>query len=421
MSVSSATDRDVAASGCPVRKLTRPDDQALPLLEEATGPDRWVVRSFDLARQVMRQSEGVAQAGFGAETIERAGSGMRPPILYLEGAPHRAQRKAAARLFAPKVTEDYRAMMESLSDELVGRLRTDKPVDLSRLTLRMAVEVAAQVVGLTNSSLNGMSRRLDSFFEGDPTHVARDPRALLATLRHSSALFRFYWLDVKPAIRARRKQRASQGEHSDGSTGEHRGEDVISQLIDADFGDLDILTECVTYGAAGMVTTREFISVAVWHLLDHPELLDRYRRAEMDERLAILNETLRLEPVVGHLYRRTTAPLTLDTADGPREVAVGTLIDLDVRAVNADAATVGAEPLGLCPDRSMPRAVPPTVMSFGDGHHRCPGAPIAIMETEVFVSTLLRFDVVADAPPQVEWNALTHGYDLNEFWIRRRS
>lgn len=407
------TDRDGAASGCPVRKLSRPDDRALPLLEEATGPDRWVVRSFPVARQVMRQSEGVEQAGFGAETLQRAGSGMRPPILYLEGAPHRAQRKAAARLFAPKVTEDYRAMMESLSDDLVGRLRTDKAVDLSQLSLRMAVEVAARVVGLTNSSLNGMSRRLDSFFEGDPTHVARDPRSLLASLRHSSALFRFYWLDVKPAIRARRRQAVADGAH--------HGEDVISQLLEAGFSDLDILTECVTYGAAGMVTTREFISVAVWHLLDHPELLDRYRRADTDERLAILNETLRLEPVVGHLYRRTTAPLTVDTEDGPREVAVGTLIDLDVRAVNADAATVGAEPLGLCPDRELPRTVPPTVMSFGDGHHRCPGAPIAIMETEVFVSTLLKYDVVADQPPEVEWNALTQGYDLNAFWIRRRS
>lgn len=406
MSVSPTAEGMASAAGCPVRKLSRPDDRALPLLEEASGPDRWVVRSFPVARQVMRQSEGVEQAGFGAETLQRAGSGMRPPILYLEGAPHRAQRKAAARLFAPKVTEDYRAMMESLSDDLVGRLRTDKAVDLSQLSLRMAVEVAARVVGLTNSSLNGMSRRLDSFFEGDPTHVARDPRSLLASLRHSSALFRFYWQDVKPAIRARRKQRS---------------EDVISQLLDADFSDLDILTECVTYGAAGMVTTREFISVAVWHLLDHPELLDRYRRAEMDERLAILNETLRLEPVVGHLYRRTTAPLTIETADGPREVAVGTLIDLDVRAVNADAETVGAEPLGLCPDRELPRTVPPTVMSFGDGHHRCPGAPIAIMETEVFVTTLLRYDVVADAPPTVLWNPLTQGYDLNAFWIRRRS
>lgn len=405
MSVFPATDRAAAAPGCPVRKLSRPDDRALPLLEEATGPDRWVVRSFPVARQVMRQAEGVEQAGFGAETLQRAGSGMRPPILYLEGGPHRAQRKASARLFAPKVTEDYRSMMESLSDELVGRLQTDKPVDLSQLTLRMAVEVAARVVGLTNSGLNGMSRRLDSFFEGDPTHVARNPRAVLASLRHSSALFRFYWFDVKPAIRARRKQ---------------RGEDVISQLLDAGFSDLDILTECVTYGAAGMITTREFISVAVWHLLDHPALLDRYRRAGMDERLAILNETLRLEPVVGHLYRRTTAPLTLETADGPREVAVGTLIDLDVRAINADAETVGVEPLELCPDRELPRSVPPAVMSFGDGNHRCPGAPIAIMETEVFVTTLLRFDVVADGPPEVQWNAVTQGYDLNEFWIRRR-
>jgi len=43
------------------------------------------------------------------------------------------------------------------------------------------------------------------------------------------------------------------------------------------------------------------------------------------------------------------------------------------------------------------------------------------METEVFVSTLLREDVVAAGPPRIRWNLVSQGYDLDGFRIRRRS
>jgi cytochrome P450 len=412
------------APGCPVRKLEPEGRSSGPGLEQVAtaGGGRWVVRSFDVARQVLRESEGTAQAGFGAEGLmagatgdassearprrRRRGRAMRPPILYLEGAQHRTQRKAAARFFAPKVTEDYRGMMEGFSDDLVRQVGTDRPVDLSRLSMQMAVQVAAQVVGLTNSSTRGMSRRLDTFFSRDPLESRSGPAGWLTMLRSGTATARFFWMDVKPAIRARRRQPR---------------EDVVSQLLAEGFSDLEVLTECLTYGAAGMVTTREFICVAAWHLLDDPTLLAQYRDGTLDERLALLQETLRLEPVVGHLYRRLQRPLTV-TADGTEQVLpAGALVDLDLRAVNADAATVGAEPYGLCPGRELPRSVPPALMSFGDGNHRCPGAPIAIMESEIFLSTLFRHDIVALGPPTVSWNPVSQGYDLDDFLITRRA
>jgi cytochrome P450 len=406
------------AAGCPVRKLEpdgRRDGPPLELVVEH-GAERWVVRSFDLARQVLREPDGTAQAGFGAEGVlagaatprsswhGRPQRAMRPPILYLEGAQHRGQRKAAARFFAPKVTEDYRAMMEALSTELVAEVRSDRPVDLSRLSMRMAVEVAARVVGLTNSSTRGMARRLDTFFSGNPLESRSGLTGWLRAARTGTATARFYWLDVKPAIRARRRRPQS---------------DVISQLLAEGFSDLDVLTESLTYGAAGMVTTRELICVTAWHLLDDPALLAHYRAGNRDERQAVIQETLRLEPVVGHLYRRLQEPLTL-TVDGVQQtLPAGALVDLDLRAANADPATVGAQPHGLCPGRELPRAVPPAVLSFGDGNHRCPGAPIAILESEIFLSTLFASEIVADGPPRVAWNPVSQGYDLDRLMVRR--
>ncbi len=396
-----------ATPGCPVRKLRPQGDRPGPPVEqvEESAEERWVIRSFDTARQVIRDSDSVRQAGFAADNVHRASARMRPPILYLEGLQHRKQRKAAARLFAPKVVEGYREMMEQLSDHLVASVRADRPIDLSRLSWRMAAQVTAQVVGLTNSSVTAMSSRLNAFFEGDPMRTGWDPRSMVRLLRTQSALLRFFTLDVKPAIRARRR---------------NPGEDVISQLIAQDFNDVDILTECVTYGAAGMVTTREFITVAAWYLLDDAVLLDRYRRVDIAERLQILEEILRLEPVVGHLYRRTVREVALPGPDAPT-LAVGTLIDLDVRAINIDSLTVGADASQLCPGRNLPSSVPPPVMSFGDGNHRCPGAPLAIMEAEIFLSTLLKRDLVFNGPPTIQWNHLSAGYDLDDFIIRLRS
>ncbi|SDT28977.1 Cytochrome P450 [Friedmanniella luteola] len=405
-------------ASCPVRKLDPEASAGGPPLEHVRGdgPERFVVRSFDVARQVLREPEATTQAGFGAEGVlagsqtprkVRAGrtrSAMRPPILFLEGAQHRDQRKAAARFFAPKVTEGYRPMMETLAAELVDGIRAERAVDLSRLSMGMAVEVVARVVGLTASSRRGMSRRLSSLFDGDPLAAGSGLAGRLRAVRAGTATARFYWQDVKPAIRARRRKPQ---------------EDVISQLLSDGFRDLDVLTECLTYGAAGMVTTREFICVAAWHLFDDPALLARYRAGDREARQALLQETLRLEPVVGHLYRRLREPLVVAVEGVEQTLPAGALVDLDLRAANADGATVGEEPLSLCPARPLPRAVPPALMSFGDGHHRCPGAPIAIMESEIFLSALFAHDVVAEGPPRVAWNPVSQGYDLDRLMVRR--
>jgi cytochrome P450 len=388
---------------CPARKLEPDDGASGPDLERVVDGSgaRWIIRSFPIARQILRAPDATHQAGFGAAGINQ--SKMRAPILYLEGSQHRAQRRAAARFFAPAVIEGYQPMIAELSDSLLTRLRADKAVDLSQLSMQLAVQVTGRVVGLTNSSVRGMSARLATFFQGDPLVRDRTPAGLLRALRTTSALLRFYHLDVKAAIRARRKRPSA---------------DVISQLLQHDFSDLEILTEALTYAAAGMATTREFVTVAAWHLLDEPELLARYRAAERSEREAILHEILRLEPVVGELRRRTREPITVQTESGPVTIAAGEAIELQLRRTNSDPDVVGADPDGLCPGRELPANVPPVVLSFGDGHHRCPGGPLAILETDIFLQRLLARDVVAEGPPRVRWNPVSQGYDLDRFMIR---
>ena len=328
---------------------------------------------------------------------------MRPPILYQEGDAHRLQRTQIARFFTPATTSDkYRAFMQAFSDNLIEGLQDRENADLSNVSMLLAVSVAAEVVGLTNSRIPGMSRRIEAFFE-QPDMQARGVAKLLDAIRNQWRVMRFYLLDVRPAIQVRKKTPQ---------------EDVISHLIEKGYRDPEILTECVTYAAAGMATTREFICVAAWHLLEQPSLKETYLQADEAERHRILHELLRLEPVVGHLYRRTTQPLTIEGPHGTITIPTGSLLNLHVREANADKAAVGADPRQVCPERAVANGVQPYALSFGDGHHRCPGAFVAIQETDIFLQRLLRLEHLRIVkPPTVTWNELVAGYELRDFIV----
>lgn len=388
----------------PQRKTARAGGAAGPAIErDAHGV--WHVRGFREAQTVLR-SPNAKQAGFRAELLERMPSRMRPPILYQQGAEHHTQRKQTARFFTPKaVSSNYRAIMEALAEQLVARLRQTGRADLSELSLTLAVRVVAEVLGLTASRLPGMTRRLNAFFAGEVGGAGRGPRDLLHAAQAQWRLAVFYWLDVRPAILARRRQPR---------------EDVISHLLAQSCRDSEILTECVTFGAAGMVTTREFITVAAWHLLEQPALRARYLAAPEAERQQILLEILRLEPVVSHLYRRALAPMAVESSAGSVEVPAGALIDLHIAAANSDPAVVGADALTLCPGRPLQaEQVTPAVLSFGDGAHRCPGSYLAIQETDILLTRLLALDgLQLEREPTLRWNDLVSGYELRQCWLR---
>jgi len=357
------------------------------------------ITNFDLARQLLRSS-AVRQAGFKAELLERFTGRAHAPVLFQEGEAHQRQRSATARFFAPKVvTTRYRELMERLSDKLVVQLAAEGRAALDEMSLELAVAVAAEIVGLTDSPPPAMAARLNRFFAAPPAGQGRLSAALSFALGQYRMLM-FYLGDVRPAIRARRRQRR---------------EDVISHLLDQGYSDREILTECLTYGAAGMATTREFIVMAAWHLLDREDLRARFLAADERGRITMLEEILRLEPVVGALYRRTERAVTLSAQD--REdlnLPAGALVAIDVRAANTDPAAAGDCPFALAPDRTL--AAPKlstSLMSFGDGPHRCPGACVALQETAIFLDRLLRIPGVRLlGPPALRWNELISSYEL---------
>ncbi|MEV6304011.1 cytochrome P450 [Actinoplanes sp. NPDC051861] len=345
-------DRGEREPGCPVR---------------VDGDGVWHIQDYATARQFLRHTD-TRQAGLGIENALRLQDRMRLPVLYRDGAEHREHRRQTAKYFTPRRVESaYRDLMHRLADEQCEVLRRRGAADLSSLSFHLAVAVAAEVVGLTDSR-GDMARRLDRFFRV-PDPNARGLRAARQKAFNNFTVFAFFWRDVRPAIAARRRTRR---------------DDLISHLIDEGCTAPEILGECVTFAAAGMVTTREFISVAAWHLLTDEALRDRYVTGDETERVALLHEILRLEPVVADLLRWTTADVTL----GDVTIPSGAKVDVGVAAANLDTGAVGPEPAAVCPGRPLSDGVADAGLSFGDGAHRCPGAYIAIQETDIFLSKL---------------------------------
>jgi cytochrome P450 len=289
--------------------------------------------------------------------------------------------------------------MTRVAEEQLAVLRAAGTAQLSDLGFTMAVEVVSDILGLTHSR-PGLKSRLERFFPeefGQPGLTS--PRGLSWLVRQNANWLRIHLADVRPAIRAHRRRER---------------DDLISHLLAEGCSGAEILGECLTYAAAGMVTTREFICVAAWHLFDDPRLLERYRTAEEPERLELLREILRLEPVVGRLARRTTAPMRI----GGAPVGPGELITVLVDEANADPDVVGHGPDLLRPGRVLELGPGAAGLAFGDGAHRCPGAGVAVLEADVLLSRLFALDGLRmTGRPRVSFKDEIGGYEIRDLTV----
>jgi len=369
----SATD----VPACPM-DATRDDRKSYALAADRVQPfpGARAVTSFQGVREVLRSGQ-VRQEGPGADRFKKGYS----PVFFQDGEPHRQQRTAISRFFTPKaISTRHRLVMERTSDELLGQLRAAGTARLDDLSYQLAVAVAAEIIGLTNSDRASLAKHVQATLLGTRLRQLSPVVRFGAQLVTGVHVMRFFYGDVRPAIKSRRAQ---------------RHEDVISHLIDQGYSSQSILIECMTYAVAGMVTTREFIVMAAWHMFDNEDLRARFVSGGETEQVAILEEILRLEPVASMLHRRATAAVDF----GPTAAKDGDVLALNLRAANVDPEVVGECPHMVDPDRAAKQQTVGSFMSFGDGSHRCPGSQVAIAETRVFLDRLMRIPGLKLAHP----------------------
>lgn len=372
-----------------------------PELSENLEPKVVELSDIRSAQSLLRLQNVTTQAGFTAERIPPKFFARRP-ILIDDGPAHDEHRKQLVQFFTPKaLKEKHSAFIEQIAEELVADAARTGACNVDDVGFIFSVKIASQIVGLTESNTRKLAKRLEAFFRQPPVNHTlqnhgRTQRQWAQAARNALLpLLSLYINDVRPAIRARKK---------------HPKNDIISHLLQQGFSSREIFMECLTYGTAGMVTTREFISMVMLHMLENETLASRFLVASEPERFAILNEIIRLEPPVAHLYRRVAG--TSEVC----EYATGTLVDVNVREANRDAEVFAPHPDALCPERKLSAAVRGG-LSFGDGAHRCPGSHLALLETDVIVRRMLQAGARLQHAPERGFDTLVQGYQLRNFTV----
>jgi cytochrome P450 len=326
----------------------------------------WHLRGFLETRQLMLMD--VTQAGFSAELVLALPGNMVRPVLFVDGEEHLDQRREIAKFFTPTRNAHHQPIMDNHADRVVAEFKRVGKADLHEMATATATGVVAEVVGLTNSTRTGMAKRIERILDissAIEVQKSRSPRNLLIIGYLQWLMFKFWLLDVRSAIKARRQQPQT---------------DVISHMLQHNAPTIAIMAECVTYSIAGMTTTRELTALALWHCMCRPDLRAIMTGDDREARFRLLYEIIRVEPVIGELHRRTQTDLAIESEGQAITIPAGSLIHFHIHDINTDARVVGEKPALLGLERSLEKRTP------------CPGEFLAIAQVDTLVHRLLKID-----------------------------
>jgi mycocyclosin synthase len=141
-----------------------------------------------------------------------------------------------------------------------------------------------------------------------------------------------------------------------------------------------LATVGVTMFGAGVISTSAFLTMAIFSLIQHPEVRAELR-ADPSRIPAAVDELLRINLSIGDgLPRLAVEDVTL----GDVEVKKGELVLVLVEGANFDPE-VFTDPHTMDIDRENSTAH----LSFGGGQHYCPATALGKKHTEIAVETLL--------------------------------
>ena len=283
-------------------------------------------------------------------------------MLNKDGADHRRLRGLVTQAFTPKRVREMRPRVQAIADELLDRMAGRGEMDLvTDYAFHLPTIVILEMLGIPAADR-------DRFRAWSAALImpAIDPDAIESFLREMAAFLAYL--------------RAFFAERRAAPTG-----DLISDLIHAEEAG-DRLSEGELFGmvmlliVAGHETTVNLIANAMIALWRNPDQLDRLR-ADPGLMPAAVEEFLRYD---GSLERAFTRIILDDEPVGEHVLPAGDMVVPILAAANHDPAVFAD------PDRLDITRAPNPHMAFGKGAHYCLGAPLARLEAEIALNTLLR-------------------------------
>ncbi|HEV2056899.1 MAG TPA: cytochrome P450 [Methylomirabilota bacterium] len=345
----------------------------------------WVLTRYDDTVMVLRDPrfgrEGIAElmeARLGAASVRPANT---RDMLFRDPPDHTRLRALVSRAFTPRVVEAMRPHIQEIVDGLLDRVEGARGMDvIADLAYPLPVTVICEMLGVPTADQVVFKQWSADIARSLDAAILPAGSEVITRGQEAGDALREYFRSL---IAVRRKSPQP---------------DLLSALIAAEeqgdkLSEPELVATCALLLIAGHETTVNLIGNGVLALLRHPDQL----RALADDPALIqtgVEELLRFDGPVQRTGRMTMA----DVEIGGKPIPKGSIVAAVIGAANRDPAHF-ADPDRLDVTRQENRHI-----AFGFGIHFCLGAPLARIEGQVAIGTLLRrwraLKLVSDTP---EW------------------
>lgn len=302
---------------------------------------------------------------------------MRGWMLFRDPPTHTRLRMLVHKAFTPRMVENLRGRAQAVADRLLDAAMQKGQMDIIQdLAVPLPVTVIADMLGVPAHEqplFREWSRDLAGTLELTDSPEVYE-RGTAATVAFSAYL--------RDLANARRKQPQ---------------DDLMSALVAAEeqgdkLTEQELIATCILLLIAGHETTTNLIGNGMLALLRNPEQLEKLRGNPALIKPAI-EELLRYDSPV----QMTSRVALTDVDFQGQHLRKGSQVSFMLGAANRDAAQfANPDQLDITRDSNAH-------LAFSNGIHYCLGAPLARLEGQIAISTLLnrlpKLNLLDDAPP----------------------
>ncbi|WP_331744575.1 cytochrome P450 [Kitasatospora sp. NBC_01300] len=306
-----------------------------------------------------RMTRALSGLGGNLKALSRLTDRLGRVMTNTDPPDHARLRKLVNRAFTARRVEALRDGIQAVVDDLIDRAVAQGPAMdfIEAVASPLPLAVACELFGIPpedRPQVKTWFRRIGN---------------LAADIEQAEAAVDQYEEYLSRLIRQRR---------------EDPGDDLISALVttqatDDRLTDSELLSTCFVLITAGDETTANLIGNSTLALLRHPDQLARLREDPALIRTAV-EELARYDTPTQAIVR----VVAQDVEIGGRTLREGELVYLFLSAANRD------EERFEDPDRLDLARTRNRHLTFGTGPHFCLGGPLAKLQTELAVGTLVR-------------------------------
>jgi cytochrome P450 PksS len=330
----------------------------------------WLITRYDDVVQVLKD-ERFAKDTANALTPEQAArqpwfrklfKALKRNMLNQDSPNHERLRALVSKAFTPRLIEGMRDRIQALTDHLLDKVQERGRMDLIRdYALPLPTTIMACLLGVPARDRHEFHHRSNAIVS-----ASTSTWGLVKAVPNAWALIRY----LRKIIRQRRT---------------NPQDDLVSALARAEeagdrLNEDELLAMVFLLLVAGHETTVNLIGSGMLALLDHPDQMERLR-----------DDPALIKPAVEELLR-FTSPVELATERYAREdvtlggvtIPRGDMVYAVLASANHDERQFpNPEKLDLTRE-------PNRHLAFGLGAHFCLGAPLARLEGQIAINTLLR-------------------------------